>query len=304
VSGATDRELSRHLLIRNPVTWCFLGLYSFSFSCPDIGRRTSQMVRTTSKPKGFTLVELLVVIAIIGVLIGLLLPAVQAAREAARRSSCSNNLKQLGLALHTFADTRAANGDNYFPPAQGQNNWSWIAQILPNMEEANLVTSGSVRYTSSAGDVDIKINGLLCPSYAGSPTTPNARTCYSANLGLTGATTAGGMKASATTAPYRGYGFSEMARRGTSKIIMVGERGRSRGTAIVPEIWADEGFELADASTVTTNFKAENFGSDHAGGVRGMLLADGAVKFFAEADIIQSASGANVQSDYYLNVAD
>jgi len=56
--------------------------------------------------RGFTLVELLVVIAIIGVLIGLLLPAVQAARESARRSSCINNLKQLGLAMQNYHDTR------------------------------------------------------------------------------------------------------------------------------------------------------------------------------------------------------
>jgi prepilin-type N-terminal cleavage/methylation domain-containing protein/prepilin-type processing-associated H-X9-DG protein len=88
-------------------------------------------------PGGFTLVELLVVIAIIGVLIGLLLPAVQAARESARRSSCSNNLKQLGLAVHGFVDARGA-----LPPAvywgRAAPGFSWIAGILPYMEQADV----------------------------------------------------------------------------------------------------------------------------------------------------------------------
>ena len=83
---------------------------------------------------GFTLVELLVVIAIIGILIGLLLPAVQAAREAARRSSCSNNLKQIGLALQLYYDNKQS-----FPWGAGGTGtyWSWSAFILPYVEQAN-----------------------------------------------------------------------------------------------------------------------------------------------------------------------
>src|SRR5262245_58703887 len=91
--------------------------------------------------RGFTLVELLVVIAIIGVLVALLLPAVQAAREAARRSQCSNNLKQLGLAAHTFNDTYQR-----LPPGGGlkgggnglgrTSDWgSWLVYLLPYIEQ-------------------------------------------------------------------------------------------------------------------------------------------------------------------------
>ena len=130
------------------------------------------------QPHGFTLVELLVVIAIIGTLVGLLLPAVQAAREAARRSTCGNNFKQLGLALHTFADANQC-----FPPGEyqggGGQKYSWIAGILPYLEaretfdrldwkdiwvSANLGIEIWGSGTNQAAIRDFRSATLVCPS--------------------------------------------------------------------------------------------------------------------------------------------
>lgn len=103
---------------------------------------------------GFTLVELLVVIAIIGILVGLLLPAVQAAREAARRMSCSNNMKQLGLAMHNYHDT--FNKLPYGQRAEGSINakrYSGMVGMLPFMEQQPLFNQiSSDNYTAVPWD--------------------------------------------------------------------------------------------------------------------------------------------------------
>jgi prepilin-type N-terminal cleavage/methylation domain-containing protein len=110
--------------------------------------RSRPVAPRTAGHRAFTLVELLVVIAIIGVLVGLLLPAVQAAREAARRSSCSNNLKQIGLGIQnhidakkkfppSFVDSNPA-GNTGADAANNVNAVGWGARILPFCEQATL----------------------------------------------------------------------------------------------------------------------------------------------------------------------
>src|SRR5438270_6597203 len=91
---------------------------------------------------GFTLIELLVVIAIIAVLIALLLPAVQSAREAARRAQCINNLKQIGIAVHSYHDQQGAFPLGAASVSSGWRGWgwdnngmTWRVLILPNMEQ-------------------------------------------------------------------------------------------------------------------------------------------------------------------------
>ena len=91
------------------------------------------------RPRGFTLIELLVVIAIIAVLIALLLPAVQAAREAARRMQCTNNLKQIGLAMHNYHS--AINTLPWGDLTGYWNDWSAVALMLPYLEQAPLYNS-------------------------------------------------------------------------------------------------------------------------------------------------------------------
>jgi prepilin-type N-terminal cleavage/methylation domain-containing protein len=133
-----------------------------------------------ARRKAFTLVELLVVIAIIGLLIALLLPAVQAAREAARRMSCTNNLKQIGLALHMYHDThrRLPAGWQAFDPATGQPHWygepgwGWAAKILPFMEQGPLFEQSvyltlPIAHPANAQARVTEVGAFRCPSDTG-----------------------------------------------------------------------------------------------------------------------------------------
>ncbi len=165
-----------------------------------------------SKPKasGFTLIELLVVMAIVGLLVGMLLPAVQAARESARRTQCTNNLKQIGLALHNFESSR-----RYFPlayavlsqPDPAVSNTSVASYgssafvlVLPFLEESNVTQL--IQQTSSTSFFNpanmpppggtnsaysTALPGFLCPSAEGDPTIDYtaALTASFNNFGLT-----------------------------------------------------------------------------------------------------------------------
>ncbi|MEE2934619.1 MAG: DUF1559 domain-containing protein [Planctomycetota bacterium] len=179
-------------------------------------------MRISKKQSGFTLVELLVVIAIIGVLVGLLLPAVQAAREAARRMSCSNNFKQVGLAIHNYHSAYkqlplqgGGTGLNGLPPigrtdeppGNNQNDLSFLVGLTPFMEQQALwedisnpflVVSTDNVYAAMGPRPTIalsrqgqnpytpwltEIPTLRCPSDPGVGLPAQGRTNYGCNLG-------------------------------------------------------------------------------------------------------------------------
>jgi prepilin-type N-terminal cleavage/methylation domain-containing protein/prepilin-type processing-associated H-X9-DG protein len=140
------------------------------------------MARATHRAhmRGFTLIELLVVIAIIGVLIALLLPAVQAAREAARRAQCTNNLKQIGIALHNYVGVWNCFPSGYTSmwkrdagdPGHADDDigmgWAWGSFILPQLEQLPVYNAINfdltMTYAANTTAQYMRFNSYLCPS--------------------------------------------------------------------------------------------------------------------------------------------
>lgn len=224
------------------------------------------LLRRSHSQRGFTLIELLVVIAIIAILIALLLPAVQQAREAARRSTCKNNLKQIGLAMHNYHETFTVFPPGYVEevlPANGgvivdnEGHWAWNALILPYVDQAplfNQLDVGTVPVSTVLNNSSIRttmrqtLPVFRCPSDTGPQIHDEAgrriKATGGSEYGLAvtnyiGSNNSYGLKKNAGTDPANTangafYRNSNVRMRdltdGSSNVILAGERAYTLGS--------------------------------------------------------------------------
>jgi prepilin-type N-terminal cleavage/methylation domain-containing protein len=264
---------------------------------------------------GFTLVELLVVIAIIGILVALLLPAVQAAREAARRMSCSNNLKQLGLAVHIYHDSHSAfpsagdNGpSNCCSPDIGRiDRYNWTYHILPFIEQ-NAVYELGLPNRSQLDKTPVA--AFYCPTrrriavYRG-----RAKSDYAGSRGIRN----NGVFTQTRTGWIR---FASLV-DGTSNVLMFGEARihRKYMDAAQANYWGDnESCYLSgwadDVVRATIKVPARDlidpaisgalthhqFGSSHPGGIMA-TLGDGSTRFISFTIDLQTFRNLGIRDD-------
>ncbi|MBI3469487.1 MAG: DUF1559 domain-containing protein [Planctomycetes bacterium] len=264
----------------------------------------------------FTLVELLVVIAIIGILIALLLPAVQTAREAARRSQCTNNLKQVGLALHAY---HAVHGT--FPPAAswdgstnlttGVNAISGFANLLPYYEQGAMYAqwnfSVNQAHVTNREPNKFMVPILFCPTRRGPTLVPAGNAAAGDYALCTGTSPANDY----TTAEKKGI-FNQNTnvrlqdiRDGSSQTLAVGEkRVKGQGTTNIDGPQFRWGFWSSRNTISPMNrptFGAwgdpdANFGSDHPSGAH-FVFADGSVRFMLQVIDLLSYQRLSNKSD-------